>query len=125
MAEACKVLEMQNYMKLPVGTVINGTVTVDDRKIAVEVTVGQGSPSLTAIEHLSVMQAQLNGQAEGEEIVINKGVIVEKIDLPDGKPKRILSGTYWRTIEGKQEDSVKRNRTLLDRILSRLGLGQE
>ena len=123
MPQNCEVLKLNDYRKLPIGSLVHGTVTVDDRKISVEVTVGKGSPELTAEQHLSIIQAQLNGESDVDEPMDEKGVLVEKIELPDKEPTRVLSGTYWRTLEGKQEDSVKEKRTMFNRILGRLGLG--
>jgi hypothetical protein len=68
--------------KLPMGTTIEGSITIEGVKCDVRMKIGIGSPDLTPEEHLCLVQGQNNGQTD---IVVENeigSVEVKKVILP-------------------------------------------
>jgi len=143
MGEVAKVLDLQDYLELPLGAVIYGKVTVDgvkkdvicradeintpktnhSKKTDISHTDKKDDPPKTAKYFLYKMQTFLNG---GKETIGEEGVEVEKIDFPDrAQTLKIVGGRGWSVLDENSEDSANQTPRFVGRMIDYCRSGLE
>jgi len=85
--------------KLPIGTVIQGMVTLEGKQHTVEITIGIDAPDISPEEHLILVQGMCNNETNLDAANPSNEVTVSKVSLPEKiEPWKISQRTHFRVI---------------------------